>query len=392
MGDRRVVRGWVGAGSMARRRAPTTWPSILASSPPSRWLMRPHRRHRRDRPSVEAAPLDAGAWDALRTSRRAPVVEPGRPSRTGDRSAHARPPRRRRRPRSSPRTSTRAAVPARSYASVSAHVARGSRKRAGTSGHSSGTSKPKVGSVLVGTDPSRPSRAARTIDRVWAMFIRSPLPYGPPVQPVLTSQTWASCAASRSVSIRAYSPGMARHERRPEARRERGLRLLDADLGAGQLGRVAADEVVGGLGVGQAGDRRQHAEGIGREQDDGRRLAGHPGRVGVADEMERVRAAGVLGEALGVEVELAGRRVDVDVLEHRAEPARRLEDVRLVHRREADRLRVAAALEVEQPGVAPAVLVVADEPALRVRRERGLAGPRQAEEDRAVALRADVDR
>ena len=39
------------------------------------------------------------------------------------------------------------------------------------------------------------------------MFIRSPVPYGPPVQPVFTSQTVASWAASRSVSIVAYSPG-----------------------------------------------------------------------------------------------------------------------------------------------------------------------------------------
>ena len=37
----------------------------------------------------------------------------------------------------------------------------------------------------------RPSRAARTIDRVWLMFMRSPVPYGPPVQPVLTSHAWA---------------------------------------------------------------------------------------------------------------------------------------------------------------------------------------------------------
>ncbi len=34
--------------------------------------------------------------------------------------------------------------------------------------------------------------AARTIARVWPMFIRSPVPYGPPVQPVLTSQTGTS--------------------------------------------------------------------------------------------------------------------------------------------------------------------------------------------------------
>jgi hypothetical protein len=62
----------------------------------------------------------------------------------------------------------------------------------------------------------------------------------------------------------------------------------------------------------------------------------------------------------------ARRRVEVDVLEDRPEPASRGEDVRLVHRREADGLRVAAALEVEHAIVAPAVLVVADEDALRV--------------------------
>ncbi len=45
------------------------------------------------------------------------------------------------------------------------------------------------------------------MDRVWAMFIRSPVPYGPPVQPVLTSQTGTSQRSSRSTSIAAYSPG-----------------------------------------------------------------------------------------------------------------------------------------------------------------------------------------
>ena len=39
------------------------------------------------------------------------------------------------------------------------------------------------------------------------MFIRSPVPYGPPVQPVLTSQTGTSQFASRSTSMAAYSPG-----------------------------------------------------------------------------------------------------------------------------------------------------------------------------------------
>ena len=49
--------------------------------------------------------------------------------------------------------------------------------------------------------------AARTMARVWAMFIRSPTPTGPPVQPVLTSQTGTSSRSSRSTSIAAYSRG-----------------------------------------------------------------------------------------------------------------------------------------------------------------------------------------
>ena len=52
--------------------------------------------------------------------------------------------------------------------------------------------------------------AARTIARVWSMFIRSPVPYGPPVQPVFTSQTGTSCArAAPSASSRTRPDGAA---------------------------------------------------------------------------------------------------------------------------------------------------------------------------------------
>ena len=117
-----------------------------------------------------------------------------------------------------------------------------------------------------------------------------------------------------------------------------------------------------------------------------------PVRSALPMKSQRVGAARVLGEALRREVELAGARVEVDVLEDRPEAARRLEDVRLVHRGEADGLGVAAALEVEDAAVAPAVLVVADQAAPRVGRERRLARPRQAEEDHRVSRLADVDR
>ena len=53
---------------------------------------------------------------------------------------------------------------------------------------------------------------------------------------------------------------------------------------------------------------------------------------------------------------------------------------------------VAAALEIEQALLAPAVLVVADQGPRAVRRQRGLAGAGEAEEDRGVALGADIRR
>ncbi len=72
------------------------------------------------------------------------------------------------------------------------------------------------------------------------------------------------------------------------------------------------------------------------------------------------------------------------VFQHGAE-AQRLENVRLALRREVDGLGVAAAFDVEDAVVAPAVLVVADQVALRVGGERRLARAAQAEEQRRRA-------
>jgi hypothetical protein len=80
------------------------------------------------------------------------------------------------------------------------------------------------------------------------------------------------------------------------------------------------------------------------------------------------------------------------VLEHGPETAGGGVDLGLVLGREPDDLGVAAALEVEDALVGPAVLVVADEPAVGIRRQRGLAGARQAEEQGNVAIVADVGR
>jgi hypothetical protein len=66
-----------------------------------------------------------------------------------------------------------------------------------------------------------------------------------------------------------------REEGRAEARRERRRRLVNAAFGAGDLGRVAGQEVVHGLAAGELGDGREDAEGVAREEDDVLRVAGH---------------------------------------------------------------------------------------------------------------------
>src|SRR5258708_36217317 len=101
----------------------------------------------------------------------------------------------------------------------------------------------------------------------------------------------------------------------------------------------------------------------------------------VRDLLELVRRARVLGLRGVVEVERSAL-VNHNVLEDRPERAHHLVDLRLGRRRQADHLRVAAALEVEDAGVAPPVLVVTDEQTLGIGGEARLAGSGGTEEAR----------
>ena len=188
---------------------------------------------------------------------------------------------------------------------------------------------------------------------------------------------------------RGVGHGLTRHERAAEARAEVGRRLLDAGLGAGELRGVAIDEVVLRLLGRELRDRGQHAEGVRREEDHVLRVRAHGRHHRVRHEVERVGDAGVLGARRAVVVGDAGHRVDHHVLDHAAE-ADGVPDLRLALLAQVDALGVAAALEVEDAAVRPAVLVVADQAALRVGAERGLAGAGEAEEDghvRRIVLR-----
>ncbi len=185
---------------------------------------------------------------------------------------------------------------------------------------------------------------------------------------------------------------MARQERRAETGREFRLHADEALLGAGHLRGVAREEVVHRLVRVELGDWRHDAIGVGGQEDDVLRMTGAAGARRIRDRVERIGRAGVLRLGAVVIVRHAGVGIEHDVLEHGAETVGGVPDLRLGFLAELDALGVAAAFEVEDAVRAPAVLVVADEDAVRIGRQCRLAGARQAEEQRALALVADIGR
>src|SRR5688572_11430531 len=86
-----------------------------------------------------------------------------------------------------------------------------------------------------------------------------------------------------------------REERRAEAGRERRLRLGDADLRPGQLGREAGEEPIQRLVAREPRDRREDSERVGGEEHDRARMARSLRRERVRDLLELVRGPRVLG-------------------------------------------------------------------------------------------------
>ena len=168
---------------------------------------------------------------------------------------------------------------------------------------------------------------------------------------------------------------MPRHERRTEAAREGGLRLGHALLGAGDARGIAREKVIHRLLRAQLRDRRQHAERIGCQHDNVFRCAGDARGRSVRDEVEWIAGPGVLGMRSVVEIEMAGCRIDYDILQPRAEALGRGVDLGLSLARELDHLGVAAALEVEEAVLAPAMFIVADQSARWIGRQGRLARP-----------------
>ncbi len=124
-------------------------------------------------------------------------------------------------------------------------------------------------------------------------------------------------------------------------------------------------------------------------------FVGHRAQIvgaGVGDEVDRVGTAAVFGEAVVIKIDLAGYGIDDDIFEHGAEPLGGGIDFRFGFGRQADHLGIAAAFEVEDRGIGPAMFIIADQRAAGIGGQRRLAGARQAEEHRGIALGADVGR
>ena len=184
--------------------------------------------------------------------------------------------------------------------------------------------------------------------------------------------------------------GVESQEGLGEARGESGLGLGDTLLGTGHLGGVTGDEVVHGLGGGELGDGGKDTTGVACEEDDVLRVAvGNARDLGVLDVLDGVGATGVLGEGGVIVVDDTGFGVEDDVLKDGAE-LDGVENIRLLLGGETDALGVATALNVEDTSVGPAVLVVADQGALGVGGESGLASTGETEEDGNVAVLALV--
>src|SRR5205823_14802390 len=95
------------------------------------------------------------------------------------------------------------------------------------------------------------------------------------------------------------------------------------------------------------------------------RMAAAAGRLDVVNELHRVRRPRVLSVLLAAVIGSPRARIEDDVFQHGAETDG-VPDLRLVRLRKIDALGVTAAFEIENALVGPAVLVVADEPALGV--------------------------
>ena len=182
--------------------------------------------------------------------------------------------------------------------------------------------------------------------------------------------------------------GVHGHEGATEAGGEVGDGLLDTTLSTGDLGGVTAEEVVHGLLSGELGDGGEDTVGIAGEEDDGLGVTSHAVLLVVGDVVDGVGHTTVLG--LG-DIVVVQRVVGLhhDVLEEGV-TLDGVPNIGLLFLGEVDGLGVAAALEVEDTIVVPAVLIITNQETLGVGGEGGLTGTGETEEQGGVTVLTDI--
>lgn len=171
---------------------------------------------------------------------------------------------------------------------------------------------------------------------------------------------------------------------------ESGLGLGDSGFSSGNLGSVSVEEVLHGLFGGELADRREDSESIGGEEDDVFGMSANTGNARAIDEFDWVRAAGVFGDRFVIVIG-GVIFVEIDVFEHRSEPDC-VEDLWFFFFGEVDTFSVASTFKVEDSGVGPTVLIVADEVAIWVGGDGCFSGSGEPKEEGGIAGFANVCR
>ncbi len=181
---------------------------------------------------------------------------------------------------------------------------------------------------------------------------------------------------------------MVDEEGRSETGREGRRGFGYTGLRSGEFGCVAREEVIHCLVRVQAGNGGKDSERVGGEEEDMAGMGPRPFQDAVLDMCDGVGRSRVLGHASVVIIRVSGFRGH-DIFEHRSE-ADGIVDLGLVFRRKLDALCIATAFEVEDPALAPAMLVVTDQAACRVGGKGGFSGSGKAEEKGAGSIRPYV--
>ena len=111
--------------------------------------------------------------------------------------------------------------------------------------------------------------------------------------------------------------------------------------------------MVHGLFGGQPGNGRHDAGGVCSQKDNSLRVPGASFRDAVFQETDRISAARILRQAVVIEINPPGVRIDIYIFQDGAEVMSRLPDERLELPVQANRLGIAPAFEIEYAIISP---------------------------------------